>query len=227
MSCFACIAYFASAKNELLERSGAIKALKITSLRVNVLAAKNLVMKGEAVSGSCFCLVSLENQEGTYSNEKTNARQMDDELMIWTETFTLRPILTLEAVLRIRIFESSLLSKDQFVCEIRIPLSAECKLDPETVQPEGIPGSAEAGGGSPRGNSASSSHAGQFSRKQIRRLAKSTFLRGGEKGAATIGYASGAEIVAWHRFKGRATAEEEALNGISGGDVLLGLTLCC
>lgn len=103
-------------------RSDAVRSHSISRLRVHLKSGRNLVRGDRAVT-ACFCLVRLQNQHVEAPHVKSNTKKPSAEgVVAWDETWDLEPVLTLKALLNVRVFESRMMGTDVFVCEMSVPL---------------------------------------------------------------------------------------------------------
>ena len=108
--------------------SDAVKRRGLTSLEVHLKTARGLSIGGSRVS-TCFCLISLTNQDFKMERSKSSVKGVhSDGEYRWDEKFNLSPLLTLRAVLNIKIFVPNLVSKNTFVAEFLIPIDLGSKL---------------------------------------------------------------------------------------------------
>jgi hypothetical protein len=103
-------------------RSPAVKKHNIKTLEVRVRSIKGVTINGKPVN-TCFCMLSLTNQDYKMERSKSMTRRVDsDGEFAFDENFSLDPVLTLNADLNLRVFEPNLLSKNVNICELVIPL---------------------------------------------------------------------------------------------------------
>ena len=206
---------------------------------MRLLSARNLKLAGKPVS-TCLCKLRLRNQAGENEQAKSTAKKTNSEgLAVWGEVFELSPVLTMKAELYLRLFESHMMTADSFVGELSLALDVGANLQEKEEEAEelqkrsvsvavaadsaGVARTSLGGGNGGSGASGpptiarSLSHTGGGSRTPLA-IGKTVWPtdQGGDVASARIGLRE--ERVEWHRILGRDAG--------SGGEVLLGLTLC-
>jgi hypothetical protein len=112
-----------------VEPSSEIKVLGINKIRVRLFKARSAMYKNDRVKVPLFCTFTMRNQDGCLEDSMVSTHRQPDREdgteAVFEETFTLIPLVSLDAVVHLRLYKSNLLLKDTCVGEAFLSLRSE------------------------------------------------------------------------------------------------------